>query len=197
MERVIAYKEDRLHGAADRKKLADTSWLFRETLNPETFIIVPEVSSEKRKYVPMGFLNDDTIPTNLVHIIPDAKIYHFGVLTSNVNMAWMCSVAGRLEMRYRYTKDIVYNNFPWPEPTDAQKEQIERTAQGILDARANYPDASLADFYDELTMPLELLSVHKANDRAVMEAYGMWGKVHSEAECVAWLFRLYQELTRQ
>ena len=100
-------------------------------------------------------------------------------------------------MRYRYTKDIIYNNFPWPEPTDAQKEKIERTAQGILDARANYPDASLADLYDELTMPLELLSVHQANDLAVMEAYGMWGKVHPEAERVAWLFRLYQELTRQ
>ena len=112
-------------------------------------------------------------------------------------MAWMRTVAGRLKSDYRYSKDIVYNNFPWPEPTEAQKEKIEKTAQGILDARANYPDASLADLYDELTMPLELLSVHKANDRAVMEAYGMWGKVHSEAERVAWLFRLYQELTRQ
>ena len=90
-------------------------------------------------------------------------------------MAWMRTVAGRLKSDYRYSKDIVYNNFPWPEPTEAQKEKIEKTAQGILDARANYPDASLADLYDELMMPLELLSVHQANDRAVMEAYGMWG----------------------
>ena len=100
-------------------------------------------------------------------------------------------------MRYRYSKDIVYNNYPWPEPTEAQKVKIETTAQGILDARAQYPDASLADLYDELTMPPELRKAHKANGRAVMEAYGMWGKVHSEAECVAWLFRLYRELTEK
>lgn len=195
MERVIACKNDRLHGAADRKKLADTPWLFRETLNPKTYIIVPEVSSEKRKYVPMGFMNDDSIPTNLVHIIPNAGLYHFGIMESNVHMAWMRAVAGRLEMRYRYSKDIVYNNFPWPEPTETQKAKIEATVQGILDARALYPESSLADLYDELTMPTELRKAHKANDRAVMEAYGMWGKVHSEAECVAWLFRMYQKLT--
>ena len=110
-------------------------------------------------------------------------------------MAWMRTVAGRLKSDYRYSKDIVYNNFPWPEPTETQKAKIEATAQGILDARALYPESSLADLYDELTMPPELRKAHKANDRAVMEAYGMWGKVHSEAECVAWLFRMYQELT--
>ena len=143
----------------------------------------------------MGFLDKNTIPTNSSLIIPNGNLYEFGVLESNVHMAWMRTVAGRLKSDYRYSKDIVYNNFPWPEPTETQKAKIEATAQGILDARALYPESSLADLYDELTMPPELRKAHKANDRAVMEAYGMWGKVHSEAECVAWLFKLYQKLT--
>ena len=155
--------------------------------------MVPAVSSEKRRYVPIGFLNSDTIPTNLVIIIPDANLYHFGVLESNVHMSWMRAVCGRLEMRYRYSKDIVYNNFPWPDPTPEQKAKIEQTAQAILDARALYPEASLADLYDELTMPPELRKAHQANDRAVMQAYGMPIKETDEAACVAWLMRLYQE----
>ena len=109
-------------------------------------------------------------------------------------MAWMRTVAGRLESRYRYSKDVVYNNFPWCTPTDQQREKIEKTAQSILDARANYPESSLADLYDETLMPVDLRKAHKANDRAVMEAYGMWGKVNSEAECVAWLFKMYEGL---
>lgn len=108
----------------------------------------------------------------------------------------MRAIGGRLEMRYRYSINIVYNNFPWPAPTDQQKEKIEKTAQAILDARANYPDSSLADLYDETLMPADLRKAHKANDRAVMEAYGMWGEVESESECVAWLFRMYEELTK-
>jgi len=194
MKRVELCKQDR-ENAPDpgRRKLAERPTLFRETKNPETYIVVPAVSSEKRRYVPIGFLNSDTIPTNLVIIIPDASLYHFGVLESNVHMSWMRTVCGRLEMRYRYSKDIVYNNFPWPDPTPEQKAKIEQTAQAILDARALYPEASLADLYDELTMPPELRKAHQANDRAVMQAYGMPIKETDEAACVAWLMRLYQE----
>ena len=179
------------------KRLADQPHLFRETNNPETYIVVPSVSSERRRYVPMGFLKKDTIPTNLVLTIPEAKLYHFGVLESNVHMAWMRAVCGRLEMRYRYSKDVVYNNFPWPTPTEEQKAKIEQTAQAILDARALYPDSSLADLYDELTMPVELRKAHQDNDRAVMQAYGFNVKTMTESQCVAELFKLYQELTRQ
>ena len=181
---------------AATRRLADYPHLFRETNNPETYIIVPSVSSERRRYVPMGFLTADTIPTNLVLIIPDATLYHFGILESSVHMAWMRAVCGRLEMRYRYSKDVVYNNFPWPSPTDEQKSKIEQTAQAILDARALYPDSSLADQYDELTMPVELRKAHQDNDRAVMQAYGFDIKTMTESQCVAELFKLYQELTK-
>ena len=111
-------------------------------------------------------------------------------------MSWVRAVYGRLEMRYRYSKDIVYNNFPWATPTDAQKAKIEQTAQAILDARALYPDSSLADLYDEVTMPPELRKAHQQNDKAVMQAYGFWGKLNTEAECVAELMKMYQELTK-
>ena len=179
------------------RRLANYPHLFRETNNPETYIVVPSVSSERRRYVPMGFLTKDTIPTNLVLIIPDATLYHFGILISNVHMAWMRAVCGRLKSDYRYSKDIVYNNFPWPTPTDDQKAKIEQTAQAILDARALYPDSSLADLYDELTMPVELRKAHQDNDRAVMAAYGFPIKTTTESQCVAELFKLYQELTNK
>ena len=195
MERVTACREDRL-AAPDpgRQKLADKPALFRETKNPSTYIIVPAVSSEKRPYVPMGFLTDDTIPTNLVTIIPEATAYHFGVLESSVHMAWMRAVCGRLEMRYRYSKDIVYNNFPWPaDPDEAMIEKISATAQGILDARALYPDSSLADLYDEVAMPPELRKAHRANDAAVLEAYG-FPKDATESDIVARLFKMYQSM---
>ena len=194
MEGVRKMRESSSDAAT--RRLADTPHLFRETNNPETYIIVPSVSSERRRYVPMGFLTADTIPTNLVLIIPDASLYHFGVLTSNVHMAWMRAVCGRLKSDYRYSKDIVYNNFPWPNPTDEQKAKIEQTAQAILDARALYPDSSLADLYDELTMPVELRRAHQDNDRAVMQAYGFPVKSMTESQCVAELFKLYQELTK-
>ena len=142
----------------------------------------------------MGFMTPDVICSNLVKIIPDATLYHFGVLTSNVHMAWMRAVCGRLKSDYRYSKDIVYNNFPWPSPSDEQKTKIEQTAQGILDARALYPDSSLADLYDELTMPPELRRAHQVNDRAVMTAYGFSLKM-KESECTAALMNLYQKLT--
>ena len=196
MERIEGVREMRMASSdAATRKLADTPWLFRETNNPETFIIVPSVSSEKRRYVPMGFLTRETIPTNLVLIIPNASLFHFGILTSNVHMAWMRAVCGRLEMRYRYSKDVVYNNFPWPDPTEEQKARIEQTAQAILDARAKYPDCSLADLYDEVTMPVELRRAHQENDRAVMAAYGFSTKI-TESACVAELFKMYQELTK-
>lgn len=144
----------------------------------------------------MGFLGESIIPTDLLFIIPDATLYHFGILESNVHMAWMRAVCGRLKSDYRYSKDVVYNNFPWPTPTEAQKEKIEQTAQAILDARALYPDSSLADLYDELTMPPELRRAHQQNDRAVMETYGFDVKTMTESQCVAELFKLYQELTK-
>ena len=198
MNRIQACKEDRENAPDEgRRKLAITPHLFREQLNPETYIIVPSVSSERRRYVPMGFLTSDTIPTNLVLIIPDASLYHFGVLISNVHMAWMRAVCGRLKSDYRYSKDVVYNNFPWPNPTDEQKAKIEKTAQAIMDARALYPDSSLADLYDELTMPVELRKAHQDNDRAVMQAYGFDVKTMTESQCVAELFKLYQELTNK
>ena len=198
MKRVQACKEDREKAPDEgRRKLALTPHLFREQLNPKTYIIVPSVSSERRRYVPMGFLKADTIPTNLVLIIPDATLYHFGILESNVHMAWMRAVCGRLKSDYRYSKDVVYNNFPWPNPTDEQKAKIEQTAQAILDARALYPDSSLADLYDEVAMPVELRKAHQENDRAVQQAYGFPVKnTFTESHCVTELFKLYQELIK-
>ena len=145
----------------------------------------------------MGLLSPDILSSDLVFIIPDATLYHLGVLTSNVHMAWMRAVCGRLKSDYRYSKDVVYNNFPWPAPTDEQKSRIEQTAQAILDARELYPDCSLADLYDEATMPPELRKAHQQNDKAVMQAYGFWGKLNSESACVAELMRMYQGLTEK
>ena len=196
MQRVEACKADRENAPdAGRRKLAERPTQFREINNPDTFVVVPAVSSERRKYVPIGFLDKETIATNLVITIPDATLYHFGVLTSNVHMAWMRAVCGRLKSDYRYSKDVVYNNFPWPTPTDEQRAKIEQTAQAILDARNLYPDCSLADLYDETTMPPELRKAHQQNDRAVMQAYGFWGKLNTEPACVAELMKLYQKLT--
>ena len=197
LDRVKKCKENRENSiAAGIRKFADTPTLFAQITQPvgKPYIIVPRVSSETRRYIPMGFIDGNTIASDAVQIIPDASLYDFGILESNVHMAWMRTVAGRLESRYRYSKDVVYNNFPWCTPTDQQREKIEKTAQSILDARANYPESSLADLYDETLMPVDLRKAHKANDRAVMEAYGMWGKVNSEAECVAWLFKMYEGL---
>ena len=198
LHRIELCKQDRLASPdAGRQKLAETPHLFRETLNPCSYIAIPKVSSEKRRYVPMGFLDTDTIPTDLLFIIPDATPYHFGVLESHVHMAWMRAVCGRLKSDYRYSKDVVYNNFPWPNPTDEQRAKIGQTAQAILEARALYPDSSLADLYDELTMPFELRKAHQENDRAVMQAYGFPVKsTFTESQCVAELFKLYQELTK-
>lgn len=145
----------------------------------------------------MGFIDDSKIVTNAVLFIPNAALYHFGILTSNVHMAWMRAVCGRLEMRYRYSKDVVYNNFPWPTPTDQQKAKIEQTAQAILDARNLYPDCSLADLYDEATMPPELRKAHQQNDKAVMQAYDFDVKTTTESSCVAELMKMYQKLAEE
>ena len=197
LKRIEACKQDRENSPdAGRRKLAETPTLFREINNPASFILVPQVSSERRRYVPMGFLDCNTISTNLNFIIPEATMYQFAILTSNIHMAWMRAVCGRLEMRYRYSANIVYNNFPWPEPTAQQRQKIEQTAQEILDARALYPDSSLADLYDELTMPPELRKAHRLNDMAVMEAYGFARgsePYRNEAACVAELMKLYQK----
>ena len=166
-----------------------------EVIPESNFMIVPVVSSEKRRYIPIGFMSPNVMCSNQVNLIPNASLYHFGILTSNVHMAWMRVVCGRLEMRYRYSKDIVYNNFPWPTSTDEQRARIEQTAQAILDARAKYPDCSLADLYDEVTMPPELRRAHQENDRAVMAAYGFSARM-TESECVAELFKMYQDLTK-
>ena len=215
-ERVMSVREYRLKSpSAGTVKLADKPTHFHVENMPEsTYIIIPETSSEKRRYVPMGFMTPDVLCSNAVRLIPNASLYHFGILTSNVHMAWMRAVCGRLETRYRYSKDIVYNNFPWPGASSRQTEEdrvrsaekgnlspemvarIETTAQAILDARAKYPDCSLADLYDEVTMPPELRRAHQENDRAVMAAYGFSTKM-SESDCVAELFKMYQHLTMQ
>ena len=143
----------------------------------------------------MDYLPAEIIPGDMLFMVQNSSFYTFGVLTSNVHMAWMRAVGGRMKSDYRYSNTIVYNNFPWPAPTEAQKAVIEKTAQAILDARALYPDASLADLYDELTMPPELRKAHQANDRAVMAAYGFNVKTTTEASCVAELMKLYQKLT--
>jgi len=194
-ERVRLVKETREKSPdAGARKLALRPTEFRETNNPQSAILVPRVSSEKRQYVPIGFIGSDVICGDQNLMIPDATLYHFGILTSSTHMAWMRTVAGRLEMRYRYSKDIVYNNFPWPNPTPAQKEKIEQTAQAILDAREQYPDASLADLYDELTMPPALRKAHQANDKAVWEAYGKAWPLDDEPACVAHLMQLYKKI---
>ena len=144
----------------------------------------------------MGLMTPDILCSDLVFLIPEATSYHFGVLESSVHMSWMRAVAGRLKSDYRYSKDIVYNNFSWPEPTADQKAKIEKTAQGILDARDLYPDSSLADLYDPLTMPVELRKAHEANDKAVMEAYG-FKKGMTESEIVAELMKMYQKLVNE
>ena len=174
---------------------ADTPMLFAEIRQPDgVYLAIPEVSSQRRRYIPIGYIQPDVIASNKLYVLPDATLFMFGVLTSNVHMAWMRTVCGRLKSDYSYSP-AVYNNFPWPTPTDAQKAAIEHTAQAILDARALYPDCSLADLYDEVTMPVELRRAHQANDKAVMQAYGFWGSVKTESDCVARLMEMYAGMT--
>ena len=226
MERVQKVRDFRLASVkAATRQAADTPWRFMEIKQPTdgNFILVPKVSSETRHYVPMGFMSFETIISDLAFLIPSATLYHFGVLTSSVHMAWMRAVAGRLKSDYRYSAAIVYNNFPWPRvenvanvkmlPMTNTNSQlgngnigtgnnstmatlIAAAAQAILDARAKYPDSSLADLYDPLTMPPDLRAAHTANDRAVLAAYGLAADT-PEPEIVAHLFKLYAELANR
>ncbi len=195
LKRVDAVKQYRLASkSAPTRKLADKPRRFHvENMPTSEYIVIPEVSSENRYYIPLGFLSPDILSSNLVKIIPNATLYHFGILTSSVHMAWTRAVAGRLKSDYRYSKDIVYNNFPWPEADGKQKATIEPLAQAVLDARALFPESSLADLYDPLTMPPELLKAHQKLDRAVMKLYGFKANM-AEAEVVAKLFERYQRL---
>ena len=197
MKRVENVRNFRLASkSAGTVKLADRPTRFHvENMREGNYIIIPSTSSERRRYIPIGFLSANDISSNAVHIIPNATLYHFGVLQSNVHMAWIRTVCGRLEMRYRYSKDVVYNNFPWPDADEAAQKRIEQSAQAILDARALYPDSSLADLYDPVLMPAELREAHRHNDSAVMAAYGFSQKI-TESECVAALFALFSHHTK-
>lgn len=193
LERVVKCRRQSPTSSVQRN--AETPMLFTQIRQPQSqYLAMPEVSSSKRKYIPFGYINPDVIGSNMLYLIPNATLYIFGVMISNVHMAWARTVGGRLKSDYRYTPAI-YNNFPWPTPTDEQKAKIEQTSQAILDARDLYPDASLADLYDPATMPPELVKAHQENDKAVMRAYGFDIKTTTESSCVAELMRRYQELT--
>ena len=196
IRRVKAVRDFRLQSKkkATQKK-ADTPTLFDEIRDSKTdYIALPKVSSENRRYIPMDYLPKEIIAGDMLFMIPNAELYHFGILESNVHMAWMRTVAGRLKSDYRYSNTVVYNNFPWPTPTPEQRAEIERTAQGILDARANHPGSSLADLYDDVFMPKDLREAHRANDRATLRAYGFPVKI-TEPDCVAELMKRYEALT--
>ncbi len=195
LQRVAAIRDFRLASTkADTQKSANRATEFQQNRQPiENFIVIPRVSSENRLYLPIGFMESKWVPTDSLQYLPSATLYHFGVLTSLVHNAWMRVVCGRLKSDYRYSKDVVYNNFPWPEATEEQRKRIEETAQGILDARAKYPDSSLADLYDPLVMPAELRKAHHDNDHAVMDAYG-YPRDLAESDIVADLFQRYRKL---
>ena len=197
MRRLEGVRQSRLESTKEAtRKWADMPSVFTENRQPDRdYIILPVVSSERRRYMPMCYVTKDVIANANAQMIPDGDLYSFGILMSNVHNAWMRATCGRLETRYAYSATIVYNNFPWCQPTEEQKARIEQTAQAILDARAKYPDCSLADLYDEVTMPPELRKAHQENDRAVMAAYGFSTKM-TESECVADLFKMYQALTK-
>ncbi|MFD1429576.1 MULTISPECIES: class I SAM-dependent DNA methyltransferase [Lacticaseibacillus] len=198
LERIERVQEFRLASTrAATRKLADKPTRFHfENMPTTNFLVIPKVSSEKRRYIPIGYMTPDNLASDLVFVVPDANLYEFGVLTSNVHMAWMRTVAGRLKSDYRYSAKVVYNNFPWPHVTADQQAKIAETAQQILDARALYPDSSYADLYDERTMPSELRKAHQNNDRAVMRAYGMDVATTTEGDSVAKLFTLYAHLAK-
>jgi len=194
IEAVKAFRE-----TSKREKtlqLANMPTLFEDMRISDTkYIAIPKVSSEARRYIPIDYLESEVIPGDKLFFMKNSSLYLFGILTSNVHNAWMRTVCGRLKSDYSYSNTIVYNNFPWPTPTEEQKAKIEQTAQAILDARAKYPESSLADLYDEVTMPSELRKAHQENDKAVMQAYGFSTKM-TESECVAELFKMYEALVK-
>ena len=179
-----------------RQKLADTPWLFRETNNPDSCLVVPEVSSEKREYIPIGFIDKNTIVTNLAFIVPDASVYEYGILTSSLHMAWVRVIGGKLKSDYRYSNTIVYNNFPWPEATEEEKEYIKELAQIVLDTRSVYSESSLADMYDHKFMPSDLRKAHRNLDRAVLKLYGLKSDT-DEMDIVKHLLGLYKDLSKK
>jgi hypothetical protein len=192
-QRVRNVKEIRKESA--RPFLAEVPHLFAQITQPagKDYILIPSTSSETRKYIPMGFFTPDCIAANSCHIIPDGALCHFGILTSAMHMAWTRYVCGRLKSDYRYSKDIVYNNFPWPDPAEKQTAEIEKAARGVLDARAQFPNSSLADLYDPAAMPPALSKAHQKLDKAVEAAYGR--SFDDDGQRVAYLFELYQKLT--
>jgi hypothetical protein len=194
MERVERVRQARLASPdGGTRRLAGAPSLFRETNNPDSYAAVPRVSSERREYIPIGFLGADTVPTDLLQIVPNASPWHFGVLTSSAHMAWTRAVCGRLKSDYRYSRDVVYNNFPWPEAGGGQRAKIAALAVAVLDARALYPDSSLADLYDPRATPPDLLKAHRALDREVLRLYGLPAGA-AEAEIVAELMARYAKL---
>ncbi|MDR1185434.1 MAG: class I SAM-dependent DNA methyltransferase, partial [Coriobacteriales bacterium] len=195
VRKVRGFREASLKAATRRK--AETSTLFDEVkpVPGERFIAVPKVSSERRRYIPIGFLSTELIPGDKLFFIPDATLYEFGVLTSQFHNAWTRTVAGRLKSDYSYSNTIVYNNFVWPDATDVQKTEITDLAQAVLDARSSYPESSLADLYDPDLMPPDLLKAHKALDRAVEQAYGV-SFSSDEQRMVAHLFKLYAHVAQ-
>ena len=196
MRRIEKVKDYRLKSKKEHTmKSAATPVLFAEIRQPiSRYLALPEVSSERREYIPSAFLDATIIASNLLYTVPNASVYDFGIITSKMHMAWVRAVCGRLKSDYRYSAGIVYNNFPWPEPTDKQRTAIEQAAQGVLDARAQFPESSLADLYDPLAMPPDLVKAHQTLDHAVDVAYGKTS-FQSEAERVAFLFGLYEKLT--
>lgn len=198
MKRVEVVQQLRLASKSlGTVKLADTPTRFHvENMQEGHFIVVPEVSSERQRYVPMGFMDDSVLCSNKIRLKPDALLFHFGILTANVYMAWMRAACRRMKSDYDYSIKIVYNNSPWPTSTDKQKAMIEQTVQAILDAHALYLDTSLADLYTETTMPAEPRKAHQQNDKAVMQAYCFSVKDMTESKCVAELMKLDQELAK-
>ena len=196
MRRVENVRKFRLESKrSSTLRAAEMPTLFGAPFECESdYIAIPKVSSENRPYVPIDYLPKEIIPGDKLFVMQRVTIYHFGILTSNVHMAWMRAICGRLKSDYSYSNTIVYNNFPWPTPSAKQMTKIEQTAQSILDVRANYPNSSLADLYDKTAMPPDLSRAHQANDRAVMEAYGFDPKM-TESQIVAELFKMYQGFT--
>lgn len=197
LERLQMIKEYRQSSnSSQTKKLAEFPSKFHfENIPEEEYLVIPQTSSGKRRYVPIGFLTPDVFVNNKLQVMKNAGLYEFGVLSSNVHNAWLRTVAGRLRDDFTYSVSVVYNTFAWCTPTAEQKAKIEQTAQGILDARANHPNSSLADMYGEnMYLFMDLVKAHRLNDKAVMQAYGFPIKDFTESDCVAALMKMYQEL---
>jgi type I restriction-modification system DNA methylase subunit len=196
MERIKKVKEMRESSVDEgARKLALRPSQFRDLKNPESFILIPSATSENRKYIPFGFFDKNYIANNSCHMIPDGRLFHFGILTSEMHMSWVKYVCGRLKSDYRYSKDIVYNNFPWPEnSTDKQKDTVEKSAQAVLDARTQFPDSSLADLYDPATTPPALVKAHQQLDKAVDLCYRPQ-PFSNETKRIEFLFELYDKYT--